>query len=1152
MDCLLEGCQVIGFDYRYVYVNDAVVRHARKPREELVGHRMTAVFPGIEQTEMFSVLRRCMQEREPLRMDNEFVYPDGSSGWFDLRFEPTSEGVLVLSIDVSDRKRTELALARSRRALRTLSESNQALVRATDATRFPQDVCEIATGKSGYRCAWVGMRGPDGGLVSRGVAGVSDDEVTLLAEEALSRGTMVLRDGQVGIPFRVQGELAGVFLVRSDEPFEEEELRLLDELALDLAFGLEAMRTREIWRATFNAISDVVCVVGPGRDVVEINDAGCWVSGLTRDRIVGRKCFEVLLGADAPLPSCPCVQAEATRKPASCLHRTKGDVFELTAWPILGKEGRLEGMVHVGKDVTERTTAEDALRESERRLATLLDNLPGMVYRCKLDSRWTMEFVSRASRALTGYGPEELMGNARTSYAGLIHPADVDFVSREVRRAVDTGIPFALEYRIRDASGREKRVREKGRAVVGATGELALEGFIADVTQRHEAEEGVRRLAARLERLTEAVQALAAARDVGRVTAIACEAARELMAADGATILLREGEEWRYVDEDAISPLWKSRQVPASDRISGWVMRSGQPVVVPNVRLDDRLDQDMYRPTFVRGLAMVPMGSKDAMGAVGTYWAAPHAATPDDVRILQALADSTSIALENVRTLEGLRRSEDRYRTLVESLEDVVFSLDGQGRFLYVSGSIARYGYPPEEVIGRFFSAFVHPEDLPGLEASLRVTLAGDAEPYEFRTLDRQGNVRFVRTSSRAVTVGGKQIVSGVMVDVTEQRRVQKQLEMAQRLEAVGQLAGGIAHDFNNLLLVINTTAELAMDELSTSDPTRADLDEIRQAGQRAASLTRQLLAFSRRQVLAPKVIGLNDVVRGLEGMLHRLLDESIRIEFRLASALGHVRADPGQVEQVIVNLAVNARDAMPNGGTLAIETSSVVGSSEHGGIEPGQPYVRLSVEDSGVGMTQETARHIFEPFFTTKEFGKGTGLGLATVWGIVQQSGGSICVRSEPGQGTRFDVFFPRLGEHETPETQFDHPSAEGDGEIVLVVEDADAVRRLTERILRAVGYRVLCASNGEEALSSYGRPDVRVDLLLTDVVMPSMSGRQLADRMREVHPHLRVLYISGYTDDAIVHHGVLGPDTHFLSKPFVPSELRSKVRGILGGGSE
>ncbi len=1152
MDRLLEGCQVIEFDYRYVYVNDAVVQHARKPREELVGHRMADVFPGIDRTEMFSVLRRCMQEREPLRMDNEFVYPDGSSGWFDLRFEPSAEGVLVLSIDVTDRKRAELALARSRRALRTLSESNQALVRATDATRFPQDVCEIATGKGGYRCAWVGLRGPDGALVSRGAAGVEGGDVAALAEEALSRGATVVRDGEVGIPFRVQGELAGVFHVRSDEPFDEEELRLLDELALDLGFGLEAMRTREIWRATFNAISDVVCVVGPGRNIVEINDAGCWVSGLTRDRIVGRKCFELLLGADAPLSSCPCVQAEETRKPASCLHRTKGDVFELTAWPILGKEGRLEGMVHVAKDVTDRANAEDALRESERRLATLLDNLPGMVYRCKLDPHWTMEFVSRASRALTGYSPEDLVGNARTSYAALIHPEDVGFVGREVRRAVDLGIPFALEYRIRDAAGTEKRVREKGRAVVAASGDVLLEGFIADVTQRYAAEEEVRRLAARLERLTHAVQALAAARDVDGVTGIVCEAARELMGADGATLVLREGDQCCYVDEDAIAPLWKPRKVHASDCVSGWVMRSGRPVVVPNVRLDDRLDQDMYRPTFVRGLAMVPMGSKDAMGAIGTYWATRHAAAPDDLRILQALADSASIALENVRTLEGLRRSEDRYRTLVESLEDMVFSLDGQGRFLYVSGSIGRYGYAPEEVVGRFFREFVHPEDLSGLEESLRVTLSGKADPYEFRTLDRQGNVRFVRTSSRAVTSGGDLVISGVMVDVTEQRRVQKQLEMAQRLEAVGQLAGGIAHDFNNLLLVINTTAELALDELPTVDPMRADLDEIRQAGQRAASLTRQLLAFSRRQVLAPKVIDLNGVVRGLEGMLRRLLNESIRIEFRLASSLGLVQADPGQVEQIVVNLAVNARDAMPNGGVLVIETSNAIGTAEDEGMEPGQACVRLSVQDSGVGMSTETARHIFEPFFTTKEFGKGTGLGLATVWGIVQQSGGSICVWSEPGQGTRFDMSFPRLEGQDTPERQLDPVSAEGDGETVLVVEDADAVRRLTERILRAAGYRVLCAANGEDALAICGRPDVRVDLLLTDVVMPSMSGRQLADRLREVHPHVRVLFISGYTDDAIVHHGVFGPDTHFLSKPFVPSELRSKVRGILDGASE
>jgi PAS domain S-box-containing protein len=977
-----------------------------------------------------------------------------------------------------------------------------------------------------------------------------------VAEEALARGEAVVRDGQVGLPFRIHGELVGVLLVCSGEPFDEQELRLLEELALDLGFGLEALRTRElnrrqvlVWRSTFNAISDVVCVVTPQHEIIEINDAGCWISGLTRDQIIGRKCFEVLLGADAPLPGCPCLQAEQTRMPASYAHRTGADVFEMTAWPMEGPDGCFEGVVHVARDVTDQHVAADALRESERRLATLLDNLPGMAYRCRNDPHWTMEVVSRAGQALTGYAPEELVGNACTSYAALIHPEDVDFVRREVRRAVDAGVPFALEYRIRDASGREKRVQEKGRAVVSESGVVALEGFVADVTQRHAAEEDLRSLAARLERLAQAVQSLVGARDVDTVTAVACAAARELTGADGATVVLREGDCCSYVDEDATAPLWKSRRVPMSDCISGWVMRSGKPAIIPNVCEDDRLHHDMYHPTFVKALAMVPMGSHEAVGAIGTYWGRRHGATPDDVRILRALADSTAIALENVRTLEGLRRSEDRYRTLVESLEDIVFSLDEQGRFLFVSPSIARYGYAPDEVVGRSFSDFVHPEDLSGLHESLRVTLLGRSDPHEFRAVDRHGNERVVRTSSRAVKGGGGVTISGVMVDVTEQRRVQKQLEMAQRLEAVGQLAGGIAHDFNNLLLVINTTAELAMDEMPASDPIRADLGEIRQAGQRAAALTRQLLAFSRRQVLEPKLTGLNDVVRGVEGMLRRLLNESIRVELRLASSLGLVRADPGQVEQIVINLAVNARDAMPGGGALWVETADVMDSSAHEGLEPGNAYVRLSVEDSGVGMSSEIARHVFEPFFTTKELGKGTGLGLATVWGIVQQSGGHVSVRSEVGKGTRFDVFFPHAGEARVSECRLERAPAGGEGETVLVVEDAEAVMRLTERILRGAGYRVLCAVNGDDALQTFGRTGEKIDLLITDVVMPRMSGRQLADRMREVHPHLRVMYMSGYTDDAIVHHGVFGPDTQFLSKPFVPSELRSRVRAILDG---
>jgi signal transduction histidine kinase/CheY-like chemotaxis protein len=386
--------------------------------------------------------------------------------------------------------------------------------------------------------------------------------------------------------------------------------------------------------------------------------------------------------------------------------------------------------------------------------------------------------------------------------------------------------------------------------------------------------------------------------------------------------------------------------------------------------------------------------------------------------------------------------------------------------------------------------------------------------------------------------------------DVTAQRAVEAQLRHAQKMEAVGQLSGGIAHDFNNLLSVIITYAQFAMDQLPEADPLRDDIKEIHDAGRLAADLTRQLLAFSRQQILEPQVISLNGVLDGVEKMLRRLLGENIAIEVRRAQGLGSVLADPGQMEQVIINLAVNARDAMPDGGKLTIETGNVAVDAEyaerHVSVTPGR-YVLLSVTDTGSGMSAETRDRIFEPFFTTKEKGKGTGLGLATVYGIVKQSGGNIWVYSEPGEGTTFKTYLPRV-DAAAAEIRDVHAEAGATAnETVLIAEDEDGVRRAAERILEGAGYRVLTAADGDAALRLCEQHQDEIHLLLTDVVMPRMSGRDLELRVRALKPRVKVLFMSGYADNAIVHHGVLDPGTRFIGKPFSVAELRRKVREAL-----
>ena len=411
---------------------------------------------------------------------------------------------------------------------------------------------------------------------------------------------------------------------------------------------------------------------------------------------------------------------------------------------------------------------------------------------------------------------------------------------------------------------------------------------------------------------------------------------------------------------------------------------------------------------------------------------------------------------------------------------------------------------------------------------------------------------RAFNTMSRQIAGAQQRLLQDLKTrtEMEEHRRqLEDQLAQSRKMEAVGRLAGGVAHDFNNLLTAILGYSNLVLDELEPGHPARADVEQMRRAGESAASLTRQLLAFSRKQILQPQVLDLNQVVRHAEGLLHRLIGEHIVLITALEPGLERVSADPGQLEQVILNLALNARDAMRDGGTLSIETANVrldPPPQRHEGAATG-PQVMLKVSDTGVGMDEETRTRIFEPFFTTKPRGEGTGLGLSTVYGIVTQSGGTIRVASEPGHGTTFTVFFPSAADTQRPPPNLP-PAGLLDGtETILLAEDQPEVRSIACAVLRRHGYTVLEAANGEEALAIVRRRTERIDLLLSDVVMPAMSGPELARLVQAEQPKIRVLYASGYTDDAIVSHGVLDPGVAFLQKPFTPSALLRKIREML-----
>ena len=515
---------------------------------------------------------------------------------------------------------------------------------------------------------------------------------------------------------------------------------------------------------------------------------------------------------------------------------------------------------------------------------------------------------------------------------------------------------------------------------------------------------------------------------------------------------------------------------------------------------------------------------------------------------------------EHMHFDEALRESEERYRNLFEGSREGVYITTREGNFVdFNQAFLDLFGYSREELmVLQAQDSYVHPGDRYRFQKEIEKS--GFVRDYEVKLRKKDGKemdcllTASVRRGNDGTILG----YQGIIQDITDRKRAEKemavleeQLRQSQKMEAIGRLAGGIAHDFNNILTIIKGYSQLSLSELKEGHPLKENIEGIIKSTDRATDLIRKILAFSRRQVMEMRVLDLNTLLMDLDRLLRRIIGEDIELVTVLAEDLGRVKVDPGQIEQVILNLAVNAKDAMPNGGKLTLETANTeldeTYARNHIAVIPGR-YVMLSMSDTGAGMSPEVKERIFEPFFTTKEKGKGTGLGLSTVYGIVKQSGGNIWVYSEPGQGTTFKIYFPReeepLEEIRVKVVKEELPRG---SETVLVVEDEEEVRKLTVRILQKQGYKVLEASQGDEALFICGQHEEPIHLLVTDVVMPGMSGRELSEHLTSLRPEIKILYMSGHTNSAIVHHGVLEPGVILLQKPFTPEALARKVREVL-----
>ena len=794
------------------------------------------------------------------------------------------------------------------------------------------------------------------------------------------------------------------------------------------------------------------------------------------------------------------------------------------------------------------------LAESERRYRLLFENASDAILVADDDAHYVD--ANRKAEALTGYAREELLRLCLTDLTPesvpdrgrVIHQKFLAAGSMDgeytIRRK--DGVPVLVEFSasrigegrnqaiLRDVTERnrlqevirrerdelEERVRQR-------TSDLAraVQGLQKEVGERRRAEDALQREREFLRAVLENVEDAIVACDAGGTLTLFNRAARVLHGLPAETLPPTSwAERYSLFASDGQTRL-RPEQVPLFAALQGTMVRDVRIVVAPEGR--------MPRLMVVSGqILQDSQGNK--LGAV------------------VCMNDIT----ERTAAEEALGRAERKYHDIFDNAVDGIFQTTPEGRYLSANPALARmYGYDsPEELIREvedisrqiYVDPHCRAEFIREMEAHGRVTA------FESQVRRKDGRIIWISENSRAVRDDRGRLLyyEGFLRDVSERKALEEQYRQAQKMEAVGQLAGGIAHDFNNLLTVINGYSEVLLSQLPANAPEREPLEEIGKAGARAAGLTRQLLAFSRKQVVQPRVLDLNHVVAEAGKMLARLIGEDVGLTTILDPALGPARADPGQVEQVLMNLAVNARDAMPAGGRLTIETANVeldeAYAKGHIGVRTG-PYVLLAVSDTGVGMSEEVKRRLFEPFFTTKAPGRGTGLGLATVYGIVKQSGGAVGVYSEPGLGTTFKIYLPRLDGTAEAEGPPPSPATAAGTETVLLAEDEPAVRTLVRTVLQMHGYTVLEATDGPEALRLAGAHRGPIHLLITDVVMPGVSGRELAEQLTALRPEVRVLYASGYTDDAVVRHGVLEAQAVFLQKPFRPDDLVSKVRQVL-----
>jgi two-component system cell cycle sensor histidine kinase/response regulator CckA len=871
--------------------------------------------------------------------------------------------------------------------------------------------------------------------------------------------------------------------------------------------------------------------------IAAVNRAAEAFYGCSATELVGLPLAELQLQMVSPEPA-----AQNDQPAGRAVHRRRnGSLVEVYTYTVPTQIHQRHLCLLTVVDASREQSAERGLRERTAYLHALFQYSPLAIV--ALDNQGRVQLCNQAFETLFGYREQDILGQALDD---VIAPGELNAGARELTaQARQQVVHLTATRRRHDGSPVDVEVYGVPLVVDGELrGAFAL---YQDITEKRRAE---------LERevMYEVTRAVTLTSDLNELLQAIHQSLRRALYAENCFVALHDP-----VTDSFHFPFFVSHRDPMPEALplaeirhsaTALVFRSGRPLLLTPIEVRRLVEAGVIKLVGEPAAAWLGVPLITPRRTIGVlvvqHFEDPAAYSQRDLHLLHSVGTQIALAIERRQAELALRDNEARLRLLLERLPAVLWTTDRELRFTSSLGAgLAAMHLTSGEVVGQTLAQFFGTDDpdFPALAAHRRA-LQGETVRYELEWKNRYFQCHIEPLRSPDGTIAG---IIGIAIDTTERQQLEQQLHQSQKMEAIGRLAGGVAHDFNNLLTVIRGYAEVLAQQVEAQPGLLENLLEIQKAADRASALTRQLLAFSRKGVRRPELLDLNDVVAEMEPMLRRLIGEDVILRTRLAPQLEAVSADRAQIEQVILNLVVNARDAMPQGGSLSIETAPAeldeTYCMHHASVRPGR-YVMLAVTDTGCGMDAATRERIFEPFFTTKK--TGSGLGLSTVYGIVRQSEGHIWVYSEPGRGTTMKIYLPAVARPQVTTPVRDR-EADGGNETILLVEDEPGVRTLARRFLEHAGYHVIEASDPEAALKEAAGSARPIHLLVTDVVMPGISGRELAERIRRTRPEIRVLFMSGYTDDAVVQHGVLHRDCHLLQKPFTRNSLLERVRQVL-----